>query len=122
MRRLLLAIAIFALLPWFCQPGLAQAAGKDNQTPSLIQKVPLVDASAFVGCETCATCLADLVTKLTFNPYAQLALTHSGTGTACDRDHIQTRPGLHRVDESILNRPGNSETAEGVLSVFGWRA
>ncbi len=87
MRRLIFAMPVFALLPWLCQHGLAQAAAPDKPAPSVVLKAPLVDASGFVGSETCATCHADVVTKFTSNPHSKLALMHGGTGATCESCH-----------------------------------
>jgi DmsE family decaheme c-type cytochrome len=95
MRRLLFAMAVFALLPWPCQPGLAQTAGQSKQTQSVIQKAPLVDSSGFVGSETCATCHADESKKFASNPHSKLALTHGGNGVSCEGCH---GPGKAHVD------------------------
>ncbi len=87
MRRFLLSIACLLLLTGFPGTRLALAAGGGQQQASTSQPKAAVDATDFVGQETCATCHADVVKKFGTNPHSRLALEHAGKGVTCESCH-----------------------------------
>ncbi len=87
MRRFLLSIACLLLLTGFPGTRLALAAGGGQQQVSTSQPKAAVDATDFVGQETCATCHADVAKKFGTNPHSRLALEHAGKGVTCESCH-----------------------------------
>jgi DmsE family decaheme c-type cytochrome len=89
MKRLLPCLAIIVLLPWFWATLSADAAGKDNQQAAVSPKAAAAatPANGNVGSEVCATCHADIASKFSTNPHAQLALLHGGKGVTCESCH-----------------------------------
>jgi DmsE family decaheme c-type cytochrome len=87
MRRLLVSVAILALMPGLMQFGAVDAAGEDKQHPSQKQSSEAVNAAGYAGSESCALCHADLSTKFAANPHSKLALMHGGKGMTCESCH-----------------------------------
>lgn len=86
MRRLLLTLVLFAMLPWLMQPTKADAA-QQQPAPTVLQHAVAAKPSEFLGAETCAACHADIATKFSSNPHSALALMHGGKGVTCESCH-----------------------------------
>jgi DmsE family decaheme c-type cytochrome len=82
MRRILTSIACLLLLT-----GFAGTALRGQQQATASQPKAAVDATDFVGQDTCATCHADVVKKFGTNPHSRLALEHAGKGVTCESCH-----------------------------------
>ena len=85
MRRLLLILVLFALLPglWKSRTVTAQQV----PTPTVAHQAPAAKVGEFAGSETCALCHADLANKFSSNPHSELALMHGGKGVTCESCH-----------------------------------
>ena len=92
MRRVLLCVALIALLTGVRQAGMA--AGKDQQATSTKPTVA-VDPASYVGSDTCMTCHDDVAKNFASNPHSRLALMHGGKGATCESCH---GPGKAHVD------------------------
>lgn len=87
MRRLLLSVAILALLAGLFTLGLVDAAGEARQSPGAKQSSETANAVGYAGSESCVLCHGDLSKKFASNPHSKLALMHGGKGVTCESCH-----------------------------------
>jgi len=87
MKRLLLSIAILALLPGLFMFGLVDAAGEARQSPVAKQSGETANAVGYAGSESCVLCHGDLSKNFASNPHSKLALMHGGKGVTCESCH-----------------------------------
>ena len=95
MRRVLLCVALIALLPGLWTIESVSAADAKKQQAAASQSTPSSLPAGYVGVETCAACHEDLVKGFAANPHTRLALTHGGNGVTCEDCH---GPGQGHVD------------------------
>jgi DmsE family decaheme c-type cytochrome len=95
MKRLLLCVALIALLPGLWKIGMVNAAGENKPQAQVAQQAAAAKPSDYVGSETCETCHADVAKKFSTNPHSRLALMHGGKGATCESCH---GPGKAHVD------------------------
>ena len=93
MKRVLLCVALIALLPGFWKSGWVNAAAENGQQAAVAPQTAGASGSPaaspatsdYVGSDTCATCHADVVKSFNTNPH--LALMHRGNGVTCEACH-----------------------------------
>jgi DmsE family decaheme c-type cytochrome len=95
MKRLLLYVALIALLPGLSPRAGFLYAASGNQKAAAAPKAAAANPADFVGSEVCANCHADEVKKFSGNPHSRLALMHNGTGATCESCH---GPGREHVE------------------------
>lgn len=89
MRRMLVCVALIAVLPGFWKAGLVNAGADNKQQIKAPQSADTVPASTsdYVGADTCATCHQEEVKGFKDNPHARLELEHGGKGVTCESCH-----------------------------------
>lgn len=95
MKRVLLCVALIALLPGLWQVGMVTVAGEGAQATGAPLRNSAVDPVNYVGSDTCMTCHADVAKSFATNPHSRLALMHGGKGITCESCH---GPGKAHVD------------------------
>ena len=87
MKRILLCMALIALLPGISTKAGSLYAASGSPQAVAAAKTPAPSPADFVGADTCATCHADVAKKFSGNPHSKLALMHNGTGATCESCH-----------------------------------
>ncbi len=86
MKRFIFCVALIALLTGLSGAQVV-APASGNKPATVLQKRGAPDASEVVGSEICASCHAEVASKLTKNPHANIALMHGDKGATCESCH-----------------------------------
>ena len=95
MRRLLLIVAVAALLPGLWKAREVDAGAQDKQQVAPSQSAAAAHPPGYAGAEACETCHADETKKFAENPHSRLALMHGDKGITCENCH---GPGQAHID------------------------